>query len=36
MCIYISESFALWRLGEVSIDPKFYLVLESGRNSVPQ
>ncbi len=33
---YVSESFALRRLGEVSIDPRFYLVLGSGHNSVPQ
>ncbi len=33
---YIFESFALLRLGEVSIDPKFYLVFGSGHNSVPQ
>ncbi len=32
---YISESFALRRFGEVSIDPKFYLALESGCNSIP-
>ncbi len=32
----ISDSFALRRLGEVSIDPKFYLVLGSGLNSIPQ
>ncbi len=33
---YISESVALRRLGQVSIDPKFYLVLGSGHNSIPQ
>ncbi len=33
---YMSESFALRRLGDVSIDPKFYLVLGSGHNSIPQ
>ncbi len=33
---YISKSFALRRLGEVSIDPKLYLVLGSGHNSIPQ
>ncbi len=29
-------SFALRRLREVSIDPKFYLVLGSGHNSIPR
>ncbi len=33
---YISESFVLRRLGKVSIDQKFYLVLGSGHNSIPQ
>ncbi len=33
---YISETFALRRLGEVPIDPKFNLVSEFGRNSIPQ
>ncbi len=33
---YISESFAFRRFGQVSIDPKFYLVLRSGHNSIPQ
>ncbi len=33
---HISESFALKRLGEVSIDPKFYLVFGYSHNSVPQ
>ncbi len=33
---YISESFALWKLGEVSIDPNFYLILGSSHNSIPQ
>ncbi len=32
----ISQSFALRKLGEVSIDPKFYLALGSGHNSIPQ
>ncbi len=34
--VYMSESFALRRLREVSIDSKFYLVLGSGHNSIPQ
>ncbi len=34
--VYISECLALRRLGEVSIDPKFYLVLRSVYNSIPQ
>ncbi len=33
---YISESFTIRRLGKISIDPKFYLVLGSGHNSIPQ
>ncbi len=33
---YMFESFALSRLREVSVDPKFYLVLGSGHNSIPQ
>ncbi len=33
---YISDSFALRRLKGVSIDPKFYLVLGCGHNSIPQ
>ncbi len=33
---YIYESFALRRLREVSIDRKFYLVLGSDHNSIPQ
>ncbi len=33
---YIYESFALRTLAEVSIYLKFYLVLGSGHNSVPQ
>ncbi len=33
---YISESSALGRLEEVSIDPKFYLILGSGHNSIAQ
>ncbi len=32
---YIPESFALRRLEEISIDPKFYLVLGSGHNLIP-
>ncbi len=32
---YIFESFALRRLGEVSIRLKFYLLLGSGNNSIP-
>ncbi len=32
----ISESFALRRLKEVSIDPKLYLALGSSHNSIPQ
>ncbi len=33
---YTCESFALKKLGEISIDPKFYLVLRSSHNSIPQ
>ncbi len=33
---YISGNFGLRRLGEVLIDLKFYLVLGSGHNSIPQ
>ncbi len=34
--VYFPKNFALKRLGEVSIDPKFYLVLRSVHNSIPQ
>ncbi len=34
--MHISQSYALRRLGKVSIDLKFYLVIGSGHNLIPQ